>query len=84
MTTISITKDVKRRLLEFASELQITLGRRVNFNEAIEFLLSQRHAKNPRLLKEACRTAPGAEEAVRELLRERAADEERAKRRLGA
>ncbi|MFQ6137413.1 MAG: hypothetical protein ACE5PM_09585 [Candidatus Hydrothermarchaeales archaeon] len=84
MTTISVTKNVKKQLLEFASELQIMLGRRVDFNEAIEFLLSQRQAKNPGLFREACKPAPGAEEAIEELLKERKTDEERARRRLSA
>lgn len=39
MPTISISEDVKRELLKFASELQIKLGRRVDFDEAIRFLL---------------------------------------------
>lgn len=83
MTTISITEDVKKQLLEFASELQIKLRRKVDYNEAIEFLLSQRQKKNPRLLREACKPAPDVEEAVEELLKERKLDEERARRRLG-
>ena len=42
MPTISISEDVKRELLKFASELQIKLGRRVDFDEAIRFLLMYR------------------------------------------
>jgi hypothetical protein len=84
MTTISVTTNVKKRLLEFASELQIKLGRRVDFNEAIEFLLSQQQKKDPELLREACKPTPGAEGAVEELLKERQLDEERVRRHLRA
>jgi hypothetical protein len=33
MTTISVSEDVKQKLLRVASELQIKLGRRVDLNE---------------------------------------------------
>jgi predicted CopG family antitoxin len=42
MTTISVTEDVKEKLLRMASWLQIRFGRGVNLNEAIRFLISQR------------------------------------------
>ncbi len=77
MTTIAVTNKVKKELIKLVSELQIMLGRRVDFNEAIAYLLSQRRAKDPLLLKEACRPIPGGGEAVRELLEERKRDEAR-------
>ena len=46
MTTISVSEDVKQKLLRVASELQIKLGRRVDLNEALNFLVDQRK-KNP-------------------------------------
>ena len=54
ITTILVTEDVKQKLLKVASELQIKLGRRVDLNEALRFLVDQRE-KNPQLLEEACR-----------------------------
>jgi len=81
MSTISIKEDVKEELLKFASELQIKLGRRVDYNEAIRHLLMQRR-KRPGLLKEACTPMPGADEARRALLGERRLDEKRAERRI--
>ncbi len=72
--TTSVSEDVKRELLKFASELQMKLGRRVDFNEAIRFLLMYRRRRNPRLLIKAC--APGdVESALKELYEERKADE---------
>lgn len=81
MRTISIKEDIKEELLKYASELQIKLGRRVDYNEAIRHLLMQRR-KRPTLLKEACTPMPGADEARRTLLEERRLDEERAERRI--
>ena len=54
MTTISVSEDVKEKLLKVASELQIKLGRRVDLNEALSFLVDQ-SKRNPQLLEEACR-----------------------------
>ena len=45
MTTISVTDDVKEKLLKIASELQIKLGRRVDLNEAVQFLISEKERK---------------------------------------
>ena len=88
-TTIAVSDEVKERLLRVASQLQIRFGLRVDFDEAIRYLLSERErVKNPRLLEEACRPVPDAEEvareAVDELYRERRLDEERLERKLGS
>jgi predicted CopG family antitoxin len=81
MSTISIKEDVKEELLRYASELQLKLGRRVDYNEAIHYLLKERK-KYPSLLKEACTPIPGSKEALEDLTKERRIDEERAERRL--
>lgn len=83
MTTISVTDDVKERLLKIASELQIKLRRRVDLNEAIRFLISERE-KRPELLEEACKPVPEVEGALEELYLERKIDEERLERKVGA
>ena len=80
-TTISVTEDVKEALLRVASELQLRLGRRVDLNEAIRYLLLR--DKRPELLEEACRPVPGFEDAYRELMGERRRDEEEARRKYG-
>jgi predicted CopG family antitoxin len=80
-TTISVTEDVKEALLKVAAELQMKLGKRVDLNEAIRYLLTRN--KRPDLLEEACRPVPGFEEAYRELVKERRKDEERARRKYG-
>jgi len=83
MTTISVTDDVRERLLRIASELQIRLRRRVNLNEAILYLISEKE-KRPQLLEEACSPLSESEEALRELLRERTLDERRLERKISA
>lgn len=82
VTTISVTDDVKEKLLKIASELQIRFGRRVNLNQAIRFLLSERE-KRPQLLDEACKATPKVEEALKELYMERRLDEKRLERKIG-
>jgi len=83
MTTISVTEDVKEKLLKIASQLQIKLGRRVNLNEAIRFLINERE-KKPQLLDEACKPTPEVEKALKELYKERKLDEKRLERKIGA
>jgi predicted CopG family antitoxin len=81
MTTISVSEDVKEKLLRVASELQIKLGRRVDLNEALSFLVDKQE-KNPDLLEEACSPMIGAKEAIEELERERKVDETRLERKI--
>jgi len=83
MTTISVTEDVKERLLRIASELQIRLRRRVDLNEAILYLISEKE-RNPQLLDEACSPMPDGGEAIEELHRERMQDELRLERKISA
>ena len=83
MTTISVSEDVKKKLLRVASELQIKRGRRVDLNEALSFLVDQRR-KNPQLLDEACKPMAGAKEVIEELKRERKVDESRLERKISS
>ena len=78
---ITVTEDVKQKLLNVASELQIKLGRRVDLNEAVRFLIDHR-AKNAHLLEEACKPTVGQTEAAKELHRERKLDETRFGRKI--
>ncbi len=82
MTTISVTEDVKEKLLKVASELQIKTGRRVDLNDALRFLVDQREKKNPRLLDEACSPTSGVKEALGELETERKIDDDRLERKI--
>lgn len=82
MTTISVTEDVKQKLLKVASELQLKLGRRVDLNDALRFLVDER-GKNVELLEEACKPVIGVKEALEELQKERKHDENRLERKIG-
>jgi len=84
MSTIAIKEETKRELLKFVSELQIKLGRRVDFDEAIRFLLMYRRKKNPKLLLEACTPRRDVDEALKELYEERRKDERKYNRYLSA
>lgn len=81
MTTISVTEDVKEKLLKVASELQIKLGHRVDLNDALRFLVDQRE-KNSRLLEEACSPTRGVTQALEELEKERKLDDARLERKI--
>jgi hypothetical protein len=74
MTTIMVKEDVKKDLLRYASELQLRLGHRVDYNEAIRHLLMERR-KHPAMFMEATRPMPGAEGALAELYDERRRDD---------
>ena len=80
MTTISVKESTKRDLLKVVSDLQIKLGRRVDFDRAIEYLLTLRNERRPELLEEACTTDYEANIAVSELIEERRRDEKRSQR----
>jgi hypothetical protein len=80
MTTISVTDDVKQKLLRIASKLQIKLGRRVDLNEALLYIISEKE-RNPHLLDEACKPLTDVEESLNELYAERKLDEERLERK---
>ena len=80
MTTISVTDDVKQKLLRIASKLQIKLGRRVDLNEALRYIIDEKERK-PHLLDEACKPLTDAEDTLEELYAERKLDEERLERK---
>ncbi len=77
MTTIAIKDETKRELLKVAAELQMKLGRRVDFDETIRVLLQQRKKKNPHLLIEACTPTNDTETMLEELRDERRKGEQK-------
>ena len=83
MSVIRVSKSTKAELLRYLSELQMRLGRRVDFDEAIAYLLREARRKRPELLLKACSPVSGAEEALSELYGERRRDEERVERKHG-
>ncbi len=56
--SISVTDDVWEELLILASKLWLMLGRRVDFNDAIRYLLLK-ESRRPELLERATRPVGG-------------------------
>ena len=83
MSTIAIKESTKRELLKFISELQMKLGRGVDFDEAIRFLLMYRRKRNPQLLMETCIPTEGTDELLYNLRNERKKDEQRYNEYIG-
>ena len=76
-TTITVSEGLRSELVKLAAELQMKLGRKVDYEDVIRYLISK-HGKNPKLLREAC--APvgvSVESACKELRRGRAEDRKR-------
>lgn len=76
--TISISQGVKRELLREMSKLQLKLGRLVDFEDIIWWLIIRSRGR-PEMLERACRPVKGvsAEMVIEELLRERRIELER-------
>ena len=79
MVTIAVDNETGKKLLEIASDLQKKLGRRVDFNETISYLISlyEKKRKNPELFKLFCKPIEGLrfEGVYQELIEERRRDE---------
>lgn len=78
--TIKVSAYTKKMILRVASKLQQTLGRRVDFDEAVRYLLSL-EARRPELLEQVVGSIPNL--TVEELYEERRKDEHRTNRRYG-
>jgi len=80
MVTIAISEKVRRRLLIIAADLQKALGKKINFNEVLEYLTKkyEENNKNPMLFEKFCEPINpniGFNEVYRELLKGRKEDE---------
>ena len=70
MTIITIDDDVWDGLLRISAELQLRLGRRVDYNDVIRYLIESR-AKRPELLDRTVVRGLDPKKLVRELCEER-------------
>ncbi len=84
-TTIQVSRRTKRELVKFVSELQLKLGRRVSFDEAILTLLRERKRSYParRELRSFKGILSREEGEVRRLLEDLRREEERRLEMLG-
>ena len=74
MATITIDDDVWDGLLRISAELQLRLGRRVDHNDVLRYLMEGR-VKRPELLDRAVVRGLDPKKLVRELREERRRDE---------
>jgi len=81
MTTIAVDDDVRDELLKISAELQMKLGRRVNYNDVIRYLIGKKRVR-PELLDEFVVEGLDSGEGIEELRMERKRDEERLERLL--
>ncbi len=84
-TTIQVSERTKRELVKFVSELQLKLGRRVSFDEAILTLLKgkRRSSRAKRELRSFRGILAGKEREVRKLLEDLRREEETRLEMLG-
>jgi hypothetical protein len=73
-TTITVSERLRSELVKLAAELQMKVGRKVDYEDVIRYLISK-HGKNAKLLGEACAPVGVLAKSVRiELRRGRAED----------
>ncbi len=77
--TIKVSKETKQSLIKIAARLQENKGKRVDFDEAIQHLMSSSEKKRPDLLDKLFGSVPGLK--MQDLQRERRLDELRSKRK---
>jgi hypothetical protein len=67
-TTITVSDSLRAQLVKLAAELQMKLGRRVDYEDVIRQLISE-HQKSARLLRKACHPMGVPAEEFRDELR---------------
>jgi len=78
MTTITIDNKTKEELLKIAAKLQIQVKKKINYNDAIKFLISNlNNKKNQEKFRKACEKIKDIDikEVLDELYLERRKDE---------
>lgn len=78
MTTITIDNETKEELLKIAAKLQIQVKKKINYNDAIKFLISNlNNKKNQEKFRKACEKINDIDinEVLDELYLERRKDE---------
>jgi len=68
-TTITISDKTRRELLKVGAELQAKQGKKIDYEEVIEYLLAKSQ-KRPELLRRATSPKGIGEEELRRVLRE--------------
>jgi hypothetical protein len=82
MVTIAIDERIRRKLLMIAATLQKKFGRKINYNDVLEYLtqLYEENTKNPEYFRRFCEPIQADikfNEVYGELIQERRRDENR-------
>ena len=80
-TTITVSERLREELVRLAAELQMKVGRKVDYEDVIRYLIG-RHRKNAKLLEDACASVAVRAEDVRKELRRGRAEDRRREREL--
>jgi hypothetical protein len=80
-TTITISERTRRELLRVAGELQLRRGKKVDYEDVIEYLLS-RTGKSERLLLEAVNATGRSSAEIADALRNGRGEDARSEREL--
>ena len=76
-TTVTISDATRRELLKIAAELQAKRGKKIDYEEVIEYLI-QKSSRNPALFRAATSPKGASSEGLQEALKEgRAEDRQR-------
>lgn len=80
-TTITISDKTRKELLKVAGELQQLRGKKMDYEDVIEYLL-QKRGKDERLLRSAVIHTGRTSEEIREALRQGRAEDRRGEEEL--
>jgi predicted CopG family antitoxin len=80
-TTITVSDSLRAQLVRLAAELQMKLGRKVDYEDVIRHLIGE-HQKNAKLLRRACAPVTARAENVRKELRRGRAEDSRREHEL--
>jgi hypothetical protein len=80
-TTITVSESLRAELVKCAAELQLKLGRKVDYEDVIHYLLDK-SKRNAKLLKEACSPTSVRPSEFRSALRVARAEDRRREKRF--
>ena len=80
-TTITISERTRRELLRVAGQLQLKRGKKVDYEDVIEYLLSKT-GRSERLLMEAVKATGRSSDGIAEALRQGRSEDARKEQEL--
>ena len=80
-TTITVSERLRSELVRIAAELQMKVGKKVDYEDVIRYLIGK-HRKDAKLLEQACAPVTARVESVRKELRGGRGEDQRSEREL--